>query len=64
MALAIVLIVLAVNIYFSGHLASINLEYSHKRQSFWTRNKDQIIIAIVGAVIGGVVVLGLSWFIK
>lgn len=33
---------------FSGHLVSINLKYSLERQSFWSRNKDQLIIAIIG----------------
>jgi hypothetical protein len=49
-----------------GNLASIDLFYSHERQSFWSRNKDQIIIAIgsaiIGAVIGAIAVLSLSRF--
>lgn len=35
-----------------GYLTSIDLEYSHRRQSFWAKNRDQILIAIIGAVIG------------
>ncbi len=53
---------------FSGHLVSINLKYSLERQSFWSRNKDQLIIAIIGGiigvVIGGIAISELSRFIK
>jgi hypothetical protein len=51
-----------------GNFASINLIYSHERQSFWARNRDQIIIAIssaiIGAVFGGIAVLELSRYFK
>ena len=39
----------------SGSLTSINFEYSYCRQSFWVKNKDQILIGIICAVIGTVI---------
>ena len=31
---------------------SINLKYSYKRESFWAKNRDQILIALFGAIAG------------
>jgi hypothetical protein len=62
------LILIQINTTFVGHFASINLEYSDQRQSFWARNKDPIITAsiggIIGALIGGLAIWELSRFFK
>jgi hypothetical protein len=42
-----------VNLFFTtnGYFVSINLEYSSKRQSFWVKNKDQILVELVKAIL-------------
>ena len=42
---------------FAKHRSSISKELMAQRKSFWQRNSDQVVVAIIGAIAGAVITL-------
>ncbi|MDO3381520.1 hypothetical protein [Gilvimarinus algae] len=48
----------------SKHRSIVNRQLRAHKKSFWQRNSDQIVVALIGAVAGAIIVLSLTHFLS